>query len=153
MASDQPRFFSVGIVVIVINIAILVPLMLYCGYVFNKRNKLRKEEDNQVFFKRRHPTLIYGTIAFCIFFVAIERPISFLIYQMNVIQLPYEYGESDDPFQFFTYALGAFGVYFIFLMREWMVFYSYKHSVASGIHLLHKTHNAINTLYSLTQPN
>ena len=106
--------------------------MIYFGYTFYKRSKNRSNEDNETFFNRRHPSTIYVTIIFCIFFVVIERPLSFLIYQMEIIKLPYDYGAPDAPFQFFSYALGCYGIYFTFLQRFWMVFYSYKYYVAQA---------------------
>ena len=44
--------------------------------------------------------------------------------------MPYEYGEASDPFQFFSFALFAYAVYFTYIQRFWMVFYTYKYYVA-----------------------
>lgn len=113
-----------ALIIIGLNVLVLVPLMCYFGFTFWRRSKDRSREDNEVFFDRRHPSTIYATIAFSIFFCGIERPTSILIYQLGIIELPsviWEYSSSDSPFQFFSYALGAFGIYFTFLQRELMV--------------------------------
>lgn len=126
-ATDEVVFSKMttfALAIIGLNILVFVPLMIYFAFTFWRRSKQRINEDNEVFFDRRHPSTIYITIAFCIFFCGIERPISLLIYQLDVIPLPealHEYSASDSPFQFFSYALGAFGIYFTFLQRELMV--------------------------------
>lgn len=129
--SDFSDFNSIfGIMIICINELILLPVMIYCGYKFYKKSQSRIIDDNEVFFSRRHPSTIYALIIFCILFVSIERPLNILIWQLNIIQLPYEYGEDEDPFQFFSFALFAYAVYYTYIQRFWMVFYTYKYYVA-----------------------